>query len=76
MTPKLRRLLLMPCFLQPFRKWDLPNPHTHTTPSKTTSTILPGLMTPAGLLSMLPGLLPGPMVVILPLLWQLARAFR
>ena len=58
----------MPYYLQPVRRWDLPEPRTHTTPTRTTSTALPGLMTPAGLLSMLPGLLPGRMVVMLPLL--------
>ena len=73
MTPKLRRLLLMPCSLQPVRRWDSPETRTNTTPTRTTSTVLPGLMTPAGLLSVLPGLLPGRMVVMLPLLWQLAE---
>ena len=63
----------MPCSLQLVRRWDLAEPRTHTTPTRTTSTVLPGLMTPAGLLSLLLGLLPGRMVVMLPLLWQLAK---
>ena len=73
MTSKLRWLLLMPCYLQPVRRWDSPKPHAQTTPTRTTSTILRGLMTPVGLLSMLPGLLPGCMVAMLPLLRQLAK---
>ena len=63
----------MPCSLQPVRRWDSPEHRANTTPTRTRSTVLPGLMTPAGLLSVLPGLLPGPMVVMLPLLWQLAE---
>ena len=73
MNPKLRWLLLMPCSLQPVRRWGLPRLCTYTTPTRTTSTTLLGLIKPAGLPSVLPGLLPGSMVVMLPLLWKLAE---
>ena len=74
-TFSLRQLLLMPCSLQPVKMWDSPRPHAGTTPTRTTSTTPPGLMTPAGLPSMLPGLLLRSMADILPLLWQPSKLF-
>ena len=57
-TPSRKRLLWIPCSLRLVRRWASPEPHACTTLTRTVSTALPGLMTPAGLPSVLPGLLP------------------